>query len=1594
MRSQLSHFALWVAASQFILFSPVVDARHEARMVHSDLHNRRATKDLWPIDEKTQKVFNKIQHSPAHQNPDEAPPVQIPSDALALNKTASKKPTASHLQSRNVNLFQKRDALRCDGAPCIDGSCCGKNSICGYGPDYCGDGCQSQCDATAMCGEFSEDADMPCGMKLCCSATGWCGTTDVYCNNADPVHKTLPCQAGYGSCSITGPPSCAKGSGGSSARTIGYYQSWNTRTRLCNKVSPKQLDTTKYTHIFFSFAFIDPVSFKIAPAHPDDIQLMKEFTSLASSKLKTWIAIGGFDFSNPEVATHKTCKPAPCTGFGGVMSLVEIEQLIKKRNIKPQYLPDSMMKQITWDDQWIGYDDDETFAAKRAFADSLCFGGTMIWSIDFQVPGSGSPDEPEVVYLDPAVYEGTPAQCTGPCQFVFPPRALGSTTTISLQPYTTSIELKPGVTTTLTIKPPPIVTNSIDYYNVNIKSNQGTKTITPIASLTIVPITTTVTLQGGETQVRTLTLPPWPAISGIPTGGDKPVQTRPPTNTRPVTLRPAKPLPPLTSRPFPEYPGDIDESEPDPTNTWPPEWEIIPVESEVPEEGDEDDNDHDVFYVSCKLWFFSMCIDWPDFGIKIRGWKWNLPVGTHGPFPPPIPRIKFPPGFTFKGKLPPWPKLTRAPDGTFKPPPKPANCELEEASFCYTTESYATTVSKGVTKTTASKTMSTCATVTACNLPDVDATKTEKACKLTRRAVEFANMAEATGMPKMQALHERAEPDWGCEKPGLDGIIILKDRTSTTQRDAIKNALVKRDAELKKVGTKNGHYEVRSNQLGYTAFFFVNSLGPVSWDFLKGFSDNIQAIYRPGEKKANAKRNIRDDAKKEAAKSENRTMFLHKRATQHEEVDQWHLSMISWDKEHNFNSRWIFPNENILHDSVEGSWSYRYDDSLGSGQTIYVMESDWPLGDPEYAHVSPREVLPTTQWGTPQTEAVHSDSDHGFFVGAYAVGTHVGFAANANLAFVRGGLNGGNLVFERFVEGFMLIADDAGSARVGRNKGVVNMSFGASVRAAAHADMAVVWCELMVKMEADLGIAFVLAGNYEDRPTDSYPDLCMPNLKAGYLVGAVDINGVLLDVSAEAEDPDTFAPGIHLPYPPEDEPRPRTGTSFAAPLVAGLVAYFRALPGSDPEPQAIRTRISEASRAINWRDEDAVPVIWNEQTQPDAVEDQPPSDGDCGSDAGSNGKRGLGRRQSCQIPGGGPNPRGPAVTYKPGPPGPLCSNVCGKLCQGFWCSPNPTGTNPDFSNPTSPAGNNGGGGEPAPNPLPGLPDLPTTTDGSGVPVGKVCLASTTAVQCNGGPRGGVCQTSTSCISTGNDPNFPTLAPAPWQPPTSPDGATCASSTTWTLLGGPKGQATITSSACASWKPKATPTPTPSPSPKGRCITAHTYMRNCLGSPDSMYVQVWENGILTCDSGNGIWFASDRSVYRMDCAGKAKVSVTDNGSELTYTSDDGFSITGKNYKRQSDTQVCGTRPGRNGMPDVDIQGFLFENTFMTNNSSFDMLVQQAKLTLDSVAFYREIIAMRFMRSVPRQGLIGLDPIGTAAPCIEFHKKVLSLPGGIS
>lgn len=92
----------------------------------------------------------------------------------------------------------------------------------------------------------------------------------------------------------------------------------------------------------------------------------------------------GCTFSGPNNA-------AQCSATKGVMSLTEIEELIKSKGLTPTLLEAQMMKSIQWADQWIGYDDDETFAMKKSWASDYCFGGTMAWSVDYY-SGVGSGD--------------------------------------------------------------------------------------------------------------------------------------------------------------------------------------------------------------------------------------------------------------------------------------------------------------------------------------------------------------------------------------------------------------------------------------------------------------------------------------------------------------------------------------------------------------------------------------------------------------------------------------------------------------------------------------------------------------------------------------------------------------------------------------------------------------------------------------------------------------------------------------------------------------------------------------------------------------------------------------------------------------------------------------------------------------------------------------------------------------------------------------------------------------------------------------------------------------------------------------------------
>ncbi|KAI4634170.1 uncharacterized protein J4E87_001340 [Alternaria ethzedia] len=76
-------------------------------------------------------------------------------------------------------------------------------------------------------------------------------------------------------------------------------------------------------------------------------------------------------------------SPGPCSDNSGTLTYKEIQQVIKQHKISPYYDKEAQVKYITWNqDQWVSYDDKDTFKAKIDFANKLGLGGLLIWAID------------------------------------------------------------------------------------------------------------------------------------------------------------------------------------------------------------------------------------------------------------------------------------------------------------------------------------------------------------------------------------------------------------------------------------------------------------------------------------------------------------------------------------------------------------------------------------------------------------------------------------------------------------------------------------------------------------------------------------------------------------------------------------------------------------------------------------------------------------------------------------------------------------------------------------------------------------------------------------------------------------------------------------------------------------------------------------------------------------------------------------------------------------------------------------------------------------------------------------------------------------
>ncbi|KAJ7220596.1 glycoside hydrolase superfamily [Mycena pura] len=194
------------------------------------------------------------------------------------------------------------------GLPCPNGACCGASGFCGYGSEFCGTGCSSNCDAVAECGPNAAAGNELCPLNVCCDKFGFCGSTDDFCG-ANCIGDNC------------GEPSIPTGVNTPvTSRVIGYYEGWyvfgqtlmtywrtlisRTRrasSRVCDAWFPQNIPASAYTHLYYSFASIDPDSFQVVPASSSDVPQYTEFTNLKQSNpnLKTYISVGGWAFNDP-----------------------------------------------------------------------------------------------------------------------------------------------------------------------------------------------------------------------------------------------------------------------------------------------------------------------------------------------------------------------------------------------------------------------------------------------------------------------------------------------------------------------------------------------------------------------------------------------------------------------------------------------------------------------------------------------------------------------------------------------------------------------------------------------------------------------------------------------------------------------------------------------------------------------------------------------------------------------------------------------------------------------------------------------------------------------------------------------------------------------------------------------------------------------------------------------------------------------------------------------------------------------------------------------------------------------------------------------
>ena len=86
----------------------------------------------------------------------------------------------------------------------------------------------------------------------------------------------------------------------------------------------------------------------------------------------------------PGCAFNGGARAGPCSATSGILMYYEIQAILKQvPSLRPVIDEKAAVNYLVFDNnQWVSYDDKDTFAIKRAWADEVGFGGSLIWAVD------------------------------------------------------------------------------------------------------------------------------------------------------------------------------------------------------------------------------------------------------------------------------------------------------------------------------------------------------------------------------------------------------------------------------------------------------------------------------------------------------------------------------------------------------------------------------------------------------------------------------------------------------------------------------------------------------------------------------------------------------------------------------------------------------------------------------------------------------------------------------------------------------------------------------------------------------------------------------------------------------------------------------------------------------------------------------------------------------------------------------------------------------------------------------------------------------------------------------------------------------------